>query len=155
MKKYIIKSLLISYFLIGCETSSGNHNSFEIINQMDNHFPKETRDSIYLLVPTQACFECSRNSLQLVELFGDKPNCSIVFYGNTESRDFQILFKSEIRKYSNLILDTDSIWENYYSDDPVSIWVVFSSWENLKRFKVKLTEENILLLEDRINLLSL
>jgi|GEM_PF-6877301 len=155
MRKYIIKLLLISYMMIGCETSSRSHNDFEIIEQMDNEFPKETKDSIYLLIPSQACFECSRNSLQLVELFGDKPNCSIVFYGNTESRNFQILFKSEISKYSNLILDKDNNWENYYSDDPVSIWVVFSSWENRKRFKVKLTEENIILLEDRLNLLSL
>jgi hypothetical protein len=47
------------------------------------------------------------------------------------------------------------IWKNYVSDDPISIWVVFSSNENRLRYKIRLTEENILSLESVVNRINL
>lgn len=155
MKRNIIKLLLISALIIGCENSSTNQREFQIVELNDNEFSTVAVDSIYLLIPSQACFECTKNSIQLIELFGDKKNCLIVIYGNTHSRDFKILFKSESSKYSNIVMNEVEKWENYVSDDPISIWVVFSSSKNRLRYKIRLTEENILFLESIINKLIL
>jgi hypothetical protein len=155
MKRNIIKLLLISALIIGCEKSFTSQRDFQIVELNDIEFSTVAVDSIYLLIPSQACFECTKNSIQLIELFGDKKNCLIVIYGNTHSRDFKLLFKSELSKYSNIVMNKIEIWKNYVSDDPISIWVVFSSSENKLRYKIRLTEENILSLESVVNRLNL
>jgi hypothetical protein len=155
MKRNIIKLLLISAIIIGCENSLTSQRDFQIIELNDISFLTVAIDSIYLLIPSQACFECTKNSIQLIELFGDKKNCLTVIYGNTHSRDFKILFKSELSKYSNIVMNEIEIWKNYVSDDPISIWVVFSSNENRLRYKIRLTEENILSLESVVNRINL
>ena len=86
---------MISAIIIGCENSLTSQRDFQIIELNDISFLTVAIDSIYLLIPSQACFECTKNSIQLIELFGDKKNCLTVIYGNTHSRDFKILFKSE------------------------------------------------------------
>lgn len=146
---------MISCLIVGCEKSSSNHTEFQVIDLKDNEFSRIEKDSVYLLIPSKACFECTKNAFQLIELFGNKKNCLIVFYGNNYSRDFKILFKSEISTYSNIVLDEIGKWESYVFDDPISIWVVFSLRENRLRYRVRLTEENIPLLKSVIDKLNI
>lgn len=155
MKRNIIKLLLISCILSGCKKSNTSQGEFQIVDLIDDEFSEISADSIYLLIPSQACFECTKNSIQLMGLFGNKQNCSIVIFGNSDSRGFKILFKSELSKYSNIVVNQIDKWESYVGDDPFSIWVVFSLRENNLRYKVRLTEENIPLLKSIINKLDL
>lgn len=155
MKRNIIKLLLISALIIGCEKPFINQRDFQIVELNDIEFSTVAVDSIYLLIPSQACFECTKNSIQLIKIFGDKKNCLIVIYGNTHSRDYKLLFKSELSKYSNIVMNETELWKSYVSDNPISIWLVFSSSEGNLRYKIRLTEENIPSLESVVNRLNI
>lgn len=149
MKKSIIKLLLISLILSGCDCSKDYSLEFEVIEISKDDLLKVENDSIYILIPSNACFECNRVSIQLMELYGDHPDYQIIIYGNVESRNAEILFKSNVDKYSNISFDKSDKWGNYFSQDPRSIWVIFSSWEKRMRYRLRLDEENIFVLEQK------
>lgn len=147
IKKSIIRFSLISFLLSGCGYTTDYSREFEVIEISKDELSKIENDSIYILIPANACFECNRVSSQLIELYGDHPDYQIIIYGNVESRNSKILFKNNVDKYSNVSLDKSALWKNYVSQDPRSIWIIFSSWKKRIRYTLRLNDENLFVLE--------